>query len=172
MLYLKTVMRPRLFFLCFALMILTSVEGMPCPNAVARLMGGHALTLFENLAKKQGVGQKVLGHAAFVSFIFKHIEAKAWEMQATPVTQLQWALVMGDNPSHFVKKGKRVSLSGREVLVDFNLPVENVSWEEVQQFLQRLNQFQDEYTYSLPSNKEWEFAARGENRHPLPVWRQ
>lgn len=66
-------------------------------------------------------------------------------MQKTQVTQAQWKAVMGENPSHF--KGE-------------NLPVECVSWDEVQVFLKKLNALTCK-KYRLPSEAEWEFAAYG-----------
>jgi Sulfatase-modifying factor enzyme 1 len=62
------------------------------------------------------------------------------------VTQGQWQAVMGTNPSHF--QG------------DSNLPVENVSWDDVQEFLRRLNTRIGGATYRLPTAAEWEYAAR------------
>ena len=61
------------------------------------------------------------------------------------VTQAQWQSVMGNNPSGF--KGD-------------NLPVEQVSWNDAQEFIQRLNQINDGYTYRLPTEAEWEYACR------------
>jgi formylglycine-generating enzyme required for sulfatase activity len=63
-----------------------------------------------------------------------------------PVTQAQWEAAMGSNPSRFADKP--------------NHPVEQVSWEEVQQFLQRLNERQDGNLYRLPSEAQWEYACR------------
>jgi formylglycine-generating enzyme required for sulfatase activity len=60
-------------------------------------------------------------------------------------TQAQWKVVMGSNPSSF--KGD-------------NLPVENVSWDDVQEFIRRLNQ-KTGRQYRLPAEAEWEYAARG-----------
>jgi formylglycine-generating enzyme required for sulfatase activity len=65
----------------------------------------------------------------------------------TEVTQAQWAAVMGSNPSNF--KGD-------------NLPVEQVSWDDVQVFLGKLNAKTGK-TYRLPTEAEWEFSARGGN---------
>ena len=61
------------------------------------------------------------------------------------VTQELWQAVMGSNPSYF--KGS-------------NLPVENVSWDDIQAFIRKLNSLTG-HTYRLPTEAEWEFAARG-----------
>jgi len=62
------------------------------------------------------------------------------------VTQAQWEAVMGYNPSAW--RGQR------------NLPVEQVSWEDVQEFLRRLNTEEGVARYRLPTEAEWEYAAR------------
>lgn len=63
------------------------------------------------------------------------------------VTQAQWQQVMGNNPSTF--KGD-------------NLPVENVSWDDAQEFIGKLNAKNDGYVYRLPTEAEWEYACRAE----------
>lgn len=65
----------------------------------------------------------------------------------TEVTQALWQAVMGSNPSWF--KGN-------------NLPVECVSWTDCQNFIGKLNQITGE-NFSLPTEAQWEFAARGGN---------
>ena len=64
------------------------------------------------------------------------------------VTQAQWKAVMGSNPSYF--KGD-------------NLPVENVSWNDIQEFIKKLNA-QTGKRFRLPTEAEWEYAARGGNQ--------
>jgi uncharacterized caspase-like protein len=62
------------------------------------------------------------------------------------VTQAQWQAVMGSNPSKF------------NTCAD--CPVEQVSWNDAQEFIKKLNAQNDGYTYRLPSEAEWEYAAR------------
>ncbi len=69
----------------------------------------------------------------------------------TPVTQAQWRAVMGSDPSYF--KGA-------------NRPVENTSWEDGQEFCQRLSQ-QDGKPYRLPTEAEWEYACRSGTTTPF-----
>ncbi len=61
------------------------------------------------------------------------------------VTQVQWRAVMNTDPSFF--KGE-------------DLPVDNVSWNDAQDFLLKLNKLGDGYTYRLPTEAEWEYACR------------
>jgi len=66
-----------------------------------------------------------------------------------PVTQAEWQAVMGNNPSHF-KDNPRY-------------PVESVSWNDVQKFIEKLNQqaSADGLLYRLPTTEEWEYICRG-----------
>jgi formylglycine-generating enzyme required for sulfatase activity len=70
-----------------------------------------------------------------------------------PVTQEQWQAVMGDNPSHFKGKAKN--------------PVEQVSYNDVQKFLQKVNAANSTigFLYRLPTADEWEYILRG---GPIP----
>ncbi|MGL4957148.1 MAG: formylglycine-generating enzyme family protein [Bacteroidales bacterium] len=61
------------------------------------------------------------------------------------VTQKLWTTVMGKNPS--TKKGN-------------NLPVDNISWSDCQSFITKLNTLSGK-TFRLPTEAEWEYAARG-----------
>ena len=75
-----------------------------------------------------------------------------FELGKYEVTEGQWVKVMGSNPSYF--KG------------DDRLPVENVNWDDVQQFAAKLNALHDGYRYRLPTEAEWEYAARGGTAWP------
>jgi formylglycine-generating enzyme required for sulfatase activity len=66
----------------------------------------------------------------------------------TEVTQALWKAVMGSNPSYF--KGD-------------NLPVEKVSWNDCKTFISKLNSITGE-NFRLPTEAEWEYAARGGNK--------
>lgn len=61
------------------------------------------------------------------------------------VTQAQWVAVMGSNPSNFMGRTN---------------PVEQVSWDDVQVFLGKLNQMEPGRGYRLPTEAEWEYACR------------
>ena len=63
------------------------------------------------------------------------------------VTQEQWQSVMGNNPSKFKDCGAKC-------------PVEEVSWDDTQNFINRLNESNDGFRYRLPSEAEWEYACR------------
>ena len=63
----------------------------------------------------------------------------------TEVTQAQWQIVMGENPSSHICP---------------NCPVENISYGQVDVFLSKINQ-NGKYKYRLPTTAEWEFTARG-----------
>ncbi|MDL2216126.1 formylglycine-generating enzyme family protein [Desulfovibrio sp. OttesenSCG-928-M14] len=77
--------------------------------------------------------------------------SKPFFMGMCEVTQTQWKRVMGSNPSQF--KGG-------------NNPVENVSWEDVQEFISKLNEMEKTDKYRLPTEAEWEYATRAGTESP------
>lgn len=70
---------------------------------------------------------------------------RAYYLGKYEVTQKQWREVMGSNPSYF--EGD-------------NRPVEKVSWNDIQEFIKKLNEIEGTNEYRLPSEAEWEYAAR------------
>ena len=73
--------------------------------------------------------------------------SKPFYLQTTEVTQGQWRRVMGNNPSYFKNCGD-------------DCPVEQVSWNDAQEFIRKLNQMEGIDKYRLPTEAEWEYAAR------------
>jgi formylglycine-generating enzyme required for sulfatase activity len=73
---------------------------------------------------------------------------RAFNMSKYEITQKQWRGVMGTDPSYF--KGD-------------DLPVEQVSWNDVQEFIKKLNDIASPNKYRLPSEAEWEYAVGASN---------
>lgn len=72
---------------------------------------------------------------------------KGFYMQTTEVTQGQWKAVLGNNPSKFKNCGD-------------DCPVEKVSWNGCREFIRKLNRQEGGNKYRLPTEAEWEYAAR------------
>jgi formylglycine-generating enzyme required for sulfatase activity len=128
----------------------------PIPHSLSALLDGSAFARIEPgefmMGSPDGNADEQPVHRVRIS--------RAFEIGKFEVTQAQWEAVMRNphsrartladpppdiNPSHF--KGP-------------SRPVENVSWHDVQQFLERLNLRDSEHTYRLPTEAEWEYAAR------------
>ena len=75
------------------------------------------------------------------------VELSSFEMMTTEVTQGMWQAVMGENPSYFSNCGE-------------SCPVEYVSWDDARTFAKAMNEKNDGYEYRLPTEAEWEVAAR------------
>lgn len=79
------------------------------------------------------------------SAVHKAMVKDYFYMGISPVTQKQWKKIMGTNPSKFKDESR---------------PVEMVSWEDIQEFIKRLNEVENTTRYRLPSEVEWEYACR------------
>jgi formylglycine-generating enzyme required for sulfatase activity len=94
----------------------------------------------------------------------RQVRVERFELGKYEVTQGQWLAVMGNNPSNFKACGA-------------DCPVEQVSWDEVQGFIKRLNE-RTGLVYRLPSESEWEYGCRageqqrycGSNEVDLVAW--
>ena len=88
---------------------------------------------------------------------YQIVESPAHKVTLSPfhickyeVTQKEWETIMGENPSTFQDESP-------------NNPVETVSWLDCQVFIKRLNEISGK-KFRLPTEAEWEFAARGGNK--------
>jgi formylglycine-generating enzyme required for sulfatase activity len=118
-------------------------EGVPMPTGSRAESGAQRIELVWILPGSFMMGSEK-GHGDEKP-VQRVTISQGFYMGRYEVTQAQWQAVMGTNPSNF--KGD-------------NLPVEEVSWNDAQEFIGRLNARNDGYTYRLPSEAEWEYAAR------------
>lgn len=80
------------------------------------------------------------------------VALSSYSIGETEVTQALWLAVMGSNPSYFSSKNNYAE--------DLQRPVERVSWVDCQNFIAKLNKLTGK-NFRLPTEAEWEYAARG-----------
>lgn len=121
-----------------------------------RIKRSHALSELEsNMVRVEG-GTFTMGATSEQGDEAKEVEYPAHQVTLSgfyickyEVTQELWQAVMGSNPSNFPG--------------DLTRPIESVSWEDCQEFITKLNEMTGKH-YRLPTEAEWEYAARGGNQ--------
>ena len=94
------------------------------------------------------------------------VTLSSYSIGQTEVTQALWVAVMGSNPSFFNGYGNSdygSYHSNYDYGTNLQRPVERVSWEDCQEFITKLNQLTGQQ-FRLPTEAEWEYAARGGNK--------
>lgn len=122
-----------------------------CPEMMALPAGRLAMGSPE--VKTTGLSEEALKYAGEFEEQPQHpVTIRAFAIGLYEVTQTEWVAIMGSNPSS--RQGDR-------------LPVENVSWEEAQEFARRLSERTGK-PYRLPTEAEWEYAARAGSTQTFP----
>lgn len=129
--------------------LLASACGQPSENPVDIVFadiepGSFVYGKFEPTYNKEDNLAKRLAEQDMMPGFAVQIE-EPFSIGRYEITQAQWKKIMGNNPSFF--KGD-------------SLPVHNISWNDAQDFLNKLNKIDPEHNYRLPSEFEWEYAAR------------
>ena len=96
-----------------------------------------------------GTGSFVMGSMESLDKTYTYAGLRSFKIGKTEVTQALWKAVMNSNPS--IHQGE-------------NLPVENVTWEDCQEFIRLLNERCGTH-FRLPTEAEWEYAARAGGIH-------
>lgn len=129
--------------LLFAVVFFSAFSFQPAadPIVFVRISAGSFL-----MGSTQGFPDEAPEHEVYIS--------REFEMSVHEITQSQFESVMGANPS---------------IVSGADLPVENVSWAEAAEFCRRLGE-RDGRRYRLPTEAEWEYAARAGRRSETYVW--
>ena len=134
-----------------AIITVTTNDGNKTANCVVRV-GFHPaepeLILVEGGTFTMGCTDEQKGGDRGNEYPVHQVTLSGFKIAKHEVTQKQWKSVMGTNPSN--NKGD-------------DLPVEGMSWNDVQEFIRRLNDSTGKQ-YRLPTEAEWEYAARGGNK--------
>ena len=118
-----------------------STPKLPNPEMVLVEGGSYTMGLIRDEAG-QGLGRTTRTHPVTLS---------SFKIAKYEVTQAEWKSVMGDSLNFSLNQGCA------------NCPVEEVSWNDVQLFVRNLNTMTGK-NYQLPTEAQWEFAARGGNK--------
>jgi len=132
------------------------IKDKDASNVIVNLQGGTGKTFTNSLGMTFVYikpGRFMMGSPADEPFRdydeFQHevILTKGYYLQTTEITQGQWQAILGRNPSRFSSCGR-------------DCPVERVTWARVQRFIKKLNRKENTSRYRLPTEAEWEYAAR------------
>jgi len=122
------------------LILVILVVGASSLTLAQQTLLNHELVFVEGGTFQMGLNSQMVDEPVHV------VTLSSFNIGKYEVTQAQWKAVMGINPSHFKDCEQ--------------CPVENVSWNDVQEFIRKLNILTGK-NYRLPTEAEWEYSARG-----------
>jgi len=155
--YLRNIIPLTLLLLCFALYTSSQPPSFTNTLGIEFILikpGSFVIGKFQpTIGKPDDVSQVIYQQAKVMAAKdamagFKVNMATPYYIGRFEITQDQWKKVMGKNPAVFVNDS-----SGSQ-------PVENISWNDANAFIKKMNAFDREHVYRLPTEFEWEYAAR------------
>jgi formylglycine-generating enzyme required for sulfatase activity len=160
-------MKKILYLLLIGLLALTACDEKDEPESAIETINVNGVSF--NMVKVKGGSLKMnMEFLVFEHFLYYqdstlNVTVRDFSIGQTEVTQALWLAVMGENPSYFSSNNDEWVFED-----DFNRPVEWVSWDDCQNFISKLNELTGRH-FRLPTEAEWEFAARGGNKtHGYP----
>ena len=131
------------------------IGNAPLNNATEYTVGGVTFTMVavEGGTFTMGATAEQGSDAYDSEYPTHQVTLSGFSIGQTEVTQELWQAVMGSNPSYF---------NGGSSGTNLNRPVEQVSWDDCQAFITKLNEMTGQQ-FRLPTEAEWEYAARGGN---------
>lgn len=139
----KQIYSKSLFIICFLVCVCS------CSTTKTYIANGVSFQMVKvrKGTFNMGASENQKNESHDVDYPVHKVSLCSYEIGKTEVTQKLWTAVMGYNPSSFIDEDK---------------PVERVSWTECMEFIDRLNKITN-CNFRLPTEAEWEFAARGGN---------
>ncbi len=166
----KTIMKKLLFLPLIGLLALTACQDEPNSAIEKFTVNGVSFKMIKVKGGSLTMNMELQITPTGVLFQDSTLDVTVadYSIGQTEVTQALWLAVMGENPSYFSSNNDYNENDERVFEDDLNRPVEWVSWYDCQTFIEKLNELTGRH-FRIPSEAEWEFAARGGNKtHGFP----